>query len=217
MGNQSPDLRFGIKVGSKRSSYWRMRAGAAKPELFLEREGRDRWFHISLHESGHWQIKVNRKVTARWERPAETVPGYTHAFGILQPVVVAIHDDAAPNEVQLVTVASDAEPTYFDAFIERPGANMNGWPGMNAVGTVLVGRVPLASDGGTCCVVAHQRPLPPGKQTFSGRPTEGELVWMQESAARGTLIMTVYGVLNDGAIALIDLQAARDVLGGQQI
>lgn len=202
---------------SKRSSYWRMRAGAAKPELFLEREGRDRWFHVSLHESGHWHIKVNGKVTGRWERPDETVPGYTHAFSIVQPVVVAIHEDAAPDEVRLVAVASDAKPTYFDAFIERPGANMSGWPGRNAVGTVLVGRVPLAAGAGACCVVAHQRPLSPGKQTFPGRPTEDELAWMQESAARGTLIMTVYGVLSDGAIALIDLQAAREMMGGQEI
>jgi hypothetical protein len=215
MRNQSPDLRFGIQVGSKRSSYWRMRAGAVKPELFLEREGTDRWFHISLHESGHWHLKVDGEVTARWERPDELVPGFTHAFAIVQPVPVAIRDDTASDEVQLVSVAPDAEPTYFDAFIERPGANINSWPGKNADGTVLVGRVPLAADVGTCCVVAHQRPLPPGKKTFPGRPTESDLAQMKESARRGTLLLTLYGEMSDGAIALIDLRAARDLWGDQ--
>lgn len=213
MGSQSPDVRFGLEVDGKRSSYWRMRAGVAKPELFLEREGLDKWFHISLHESGHWHMKVNGEVTARWERPEEMVPGYTHAFGVVQPAVVAIHDDAAPHDVQLVAAAPEAEPTYFDAFIERPGANMNSWPGKNTDGTVLVGRIPLAGDAGTCCIVAHRRPLPPGKATFPGRPTEDELARMRQAAARGTLITTVYGVLSDGAIALIDLRAAQDPFG----
>jgi hypothetical protein len=40
---------------------------------------------------------------------------------------------------------------------------------------------------------------------------------MRKSAAKGTLIMTVYGVLGDGAIALIDLRAAHDVPPGQEM
>lgn len=37
---------------------------------------------------------------------------------------------------------------------------------------------------------------------------------MRDSAARGILIMTVYGAQSDGAIALIDLRAANDAVPG---
>jgi len=39
MENRNPILRFGIISDGKRSSCWRVRAGMAKPELFMEREG----------------------------------------------------------------------------------------------------------------------------------------------------------------------------------
>jgi hypothetical protein len=86
---------------------------------------------------------------------------------------------------------------------------MNGWPGKNATGTAFVGRIPLAGDAGTCCIVAHQEPLKPGKMTLS-RPSDTELARMREVAARGTLLATVIGSLSDGAIALIDLRADRN-------
>jgi hypothetical protein len=36
--NRSPIIPFGIATGGKRSSYWRVRSGMKRPELFLERE-----------------------------------------------------------------------------------------------------------------------------------------------------------------------------------
>jgi hypothetical protein len=47
--NQSPILRFGITADGKRSSYRRLRAGVAKPELFLEGEGYGKKWHFNLH------------------------------------------------------------------------------------------------------------------------------------------------------------------------
>jgi hypothetical protein len=52
MDNRNPILRFGILSDGKRSSYWRVRAGVARPELFLEREGSGKQWHFSLHASG---------------------------------------------------------------------------------------------------------------------------------------------------------------------
>jgi len=188
---------------------WRVRAGVARPELFLERESFGKRWHFSLHASGRWHMKEGGQERISWARPDEVVPGYTRAVGIVQPVAVAHRDDAAPEGVELVTVPPQAKPTTFSVFMERPGANMNGWPGKNAMGTVFVGRIPLAGDTGTCCIVARQEPLEPGEMALL-RPSDTELARMREVAARGTLLTTVIGSLSDGAIALIDLRAARD-------
>jgi hypothetical protein len=47
VGNQRPILLFGITTDLKRSSYWRVRAGTAKPELFFEREGCGKKWHFT--------------------------------------------------------------------------------------------------------------------------------------------------------------------------
>jgi hypothetical protein len=210
MENRSPILRFGIISDGKRSSYWRVRAGMAKSELFMEREGYGKKWHFSLHASGQWHMKESGKERVTWAKPAEVVPGYTRAVGIVQPVVVAHREDPAPDGVEFVPVAPDAEPTVFSVFIERPGANMNGWPGKNANRSILVGRIPLAADAGTCCIVAVQAPLAPGRVELP-RPSDDELRHMREWAVNGVLVTTIIGEMSDGAIALIDLRADSSV------
>ena len=187
----------------------------AKPELFFEREGYGKKWHLSLHASGQWHMKESGKERVTWTKPPEIVPGYTRAVEIVQPVVVAFREDPAPSDVEFVHVAPDAEPTVFSVFIERPGANMDGWPGQNAMGTAFVGRMPMAGDAGTCCIVAVQAPLPPGR--FEGaRPTDDELRQIQEWAVEGVLVMTIVGNMSDGAIALIDLRADPSVFAIDQ-
>jgi hypothetical protein len=118
---------------------------------------------------------------------------------------VAHREDPASDDVVLVPVAADAEPTTFSVFIERPGANLSGWPGKNANGTTFVGRVPLAAGAGTCYVIALQEPLQPGRVELP-RPSDDELRQMREWAVNGVLVTTVIGELSDGVIALIDLR-----------
>jgi hypothetical protein len=212
MSNLSPILRFGITVDGKRTPYWRLRAGMKQPELFLEREGYGKKFHFSLHASGQWHMVEGRKERISRARPGEVVPGYTRAFGIVQPVPTAVREDPPAEEAVVVPVEADADPTTFSVFLERSGANLNNsWSGKNADGTTLVGRIPLAADGGTCCIVALQEPLHPGRAEFP-RPSDDELRWMRDVAARGPLITTIIGELSDGAIALIDLRADESVL-----
>jgi hypothetical protein len=157
-------------------------------------------------------MKVGRQERISWARPDEVIPGYTRAVGIVQPVATAIRDDPPAEEVVLVPVPADASPTTFSLFIERPGASLDSsWPGKNADGTTLVGRIPLVAGAGTCCVVALQQPLQPAR-VDSPRPSDDELRWMRAVAARGPLIMTIIGELSDGAMALIDLCADQSVL-----
>jgi hypothetical protein len=80
--NQSPTICFGITSDGKRSSYWRVRAGVAKPELFLEREDYGKKFHFSLHASGQWHMVEGRKERISWTKPDEFVAGYTRGFGV---------------------------------------------------------------------------------------------------------------------------------------
>jgi hypothetical protein len=199
----SGDLRFGIEVAGRRSYTWHVRSGAHKPELFIDRENLPPKVHLSLHASGEWHLRVRRRRVHQWRRPAELTPGYTRALAIVQPVTVATIELPAPTDARMLTVAADAEPTMFDVWIERPGANPQGWPGKNAMGTALVGRIPLAGGAGACCVVSHQTALTPGSATLEA-PTEEQRAWMQERASQGRLYGTIIGGLDDGTVVLLD-------------
>ena len=211
MDNRSPIIKFGITTDGKRSSYWRVRAGMKLPELFLEREDYGKKWHFSLHASNQWHMMQGGKERVTWTRPNDVVPGYTRAVGIVQPVAVAHREDAAPDEVVLIPVASDAKPTTFSLFLESPGANLDGWPGKNANKTTFVGRIPLAAGAGTCCVVALEQPLEPGGMKLP-RPSDDELQQMRQWAVQGVLVITIIGDMSDGAIALIDLRADSSVV-----
>ncbi|WP_433373426.1 hypothetical protein ACQPZX_01870 [Actinoplanes sp. CA-142083] len=213
MNNHSPTIKFGITTDGKRSSYWRLRAGVKQPELFLEREAYGKKWHFSLHASGQWHMKESGKTQVTWTRPAEVAPGYTRAVGIVEPIVAAHRKDPAPQEVVLVPVALETQmSTVFSIFIERPGANLNdSWPGRNADHSTFIGRIPLATGGGTCVVVASQAPLQPGRVEMP-RPSDDELRQMREWAVNGVLVTTIVGEFTDGAIALIDLCADPSVV-----
>jgi len=202
--NRSPITCFAITSDVKRAAYWRLRAGPKQPELFLEREGYGKKVHFSLRASGQWHMKEGRQERISWARPGEVVPGYTRAVGIVQPVVTALREDPPAEETVLVPVPADANPTTFSLFIERPGANLDdSWPGKD--------RRRHVPGAGTCCVVALQQPLQPGRADLP-RPADDELRWTRDVAARGPLITTITGELSDGAIPLIDMRADESVL-----
>ena len=209
--NRSPIISFGIACGAKRSACWRLRAGVAKPELFLEREGQGKRWHLSLHASGRWHMKMEHRERVSWSRPDEVVPGYTRAVGVVQPLSVVDIESAPQENAKLVSVSPCSDAVTFSIFIERTDANLNSWPGRNAMRTAFVGRIPIAGDLGTCCVVAHQEPLQPGEMRLN-RPTDQKLAEMRAAAANGTLFMTMMGELSDGAIALIDLRITSNMM-----
>lgn len=217
VSNHSPVVRFGITSDGKRSACWRLRSGVAKPELFLEREGQGRRWHFSLHESGTWHMKEDRKPLFFWSRPPEVAPGYTRAIGIVQPVAVAHLDMPADDDVVLIPVSQETQAVAFSVYLERPGANLNGWPGKNADGTLFVGRMPMAQDTGTCCIIAKHEPLQPSTALIGPRPSAAELERLRQIAASGTLMATVIGDLADGAIGLIDLRADESVLASTRL
>jgi hypothetical protein len=206
MTQPSPALRFGIEVDGRRSYTWRVRSGAQHPELFVERENLAAVTHLSLDASGKWHIKAHNRKVYKWVRPAEFTPGYTHALAIVQPVVVATITLPAPTDAQvlkLLKLPDDTEPMHFDLWIERPGANLQSWPGQRAMGTALVGRIPLADGAGFCCVVSRQGPIAPGSITLP-KPSEEEIARMLDAAAENRLDGTMVGGLHDGTVVLMD-------------
>jgi hypothetical protein len=206
MTSSSPDLQFGIEVGGQRSYTWRVRSGAKNPELFVERENLPPNLHLSLHASDQWHMKVRRRSVHQWSRPAEITPGYTRALAIVQPVAAAMFALPSPAGAHILKLPADAEPAEFDVWIERAGAKLQNWPGKNADGTVLVGRIPLAGGAGTRCVVSRETAITPGSATLE-RPTEEQLTWMQDTAVEGRLYCTIIGGLDDGTVVLLDLRA----------
>lgn len=212
------DLRFGIRVGPYRSRCWRVRSGRRRPELFIEREGLEDAMHLSLHESGRWHIKVRgRGKAVQWPRPGETTPGFTRAVCIVQPNAVA-REKSLPDHSNsvILSLPISASPTHFDIMIERPEANLDSWPGMNASQTVFVGRVPLANETGTCCVVARQAEIEPGSLSLP-RPDPVQLEEMRSSAARGELYVTMIARQADGALAMIDMHFEVGETGAVEI
>jgi hypothetical protein len=210
MSSFSPDLRFGIEVAGQRSYTWRVRSAVKSPQLYVERENLAGVTHVSLHTSKRWHVKVRDRKVHQWIRPAEITPGYTRALVIMQPVAVATISLPAPADaliLNILKVPADAEPTHFDLWIERSGANLQSWPGQRAMGTALVGRLPLADGAGTCCVVSRQAPIPPGSITLA-RPPQEEFARILDAASKGHFYVTVTADLEDGTVPQIDLRHA---------
>ena len=199
-------LCFGIIAGDKRSAYWRVRSGTRRPELFIEREDHGALWHLSLHESGRWHLKLRGEERVHWIRPGEITPGFTRAVGIVLPVTVIHKDIPAPVDIRLVAVDMESEPTAFNLFIEPPGAGLDSWPGKNAMGTMVIGRMLLAAGAGTVCIVANHEPIEHSSVNIL-RPSDEVLASMRESGARGTLYMTVIGRMPDGGISLVEIRA----------
>jgi hypothetical protein len=201
----SPELWFGIRLGDRRSRCWRVRSGAHRPELFIEREGLEDFAYLSLHESGQWHMKVRGEGKAvQWLRPDEVTPGFTRAVCIVQPLSVVMEGPLlAHPEAVLLPLPTGAAPTHFEVFIEGPDRDMASWPGQNAAQTVFVGRIPLAGDSGTCCVVARQAPIEEGSVTMP-QPSPEQVAQMRASIACGQLYGTLVAQQSDGTFALID-------------
>jgi hypothetical protein len=199
----SLDVRMCIRVDSLRSRSWRLRCGARRPEVFIEREGLERAVHVSLHESGRWHVKVWNKAKYEWLRPDELQPGYTRATVIVQPPAVALFSETARPGTVIVDLAKGTIAAHFNVFLERPGANTDTWPGRNAMGTEFIARLPLADGAGTCCIVLQRAAAPAGSATF---PLQDGVEELQKLAKIGELFATILGEEADGAVTLLDLR-----------
>lgn len=201
----SIDVHFGIRVGPLRSRTWRVRSGARRPELFVEREGLERAAHVSLHESGQWHMKVGDAKVWQWDRPKPLRPGFTRALVIVQPPALAWRDDPPPAGARLFNIAAaDERAAQFSVFIEDAGAPLVTWPGARAMGTEFVARLPM-TDGSTACVVLHREVLPAEKRQIPYLD-DAERERLLDVFRQPNPMMTLFGRTDDGAFQLIDLR-----------
>jgi len=199
----SPTLLFGIEADGRRSWCWRVRSGARLPELFIEPEGIGHEMHVSLHASGAWHVKVKGHPVHQWVSPNEFHPGFTRALLIVQPAALAKFTAVPPAGAVLVKAPTDDEPINFNIFIERPGADLTGWPGKDGMGTKLVGRLDLAGGAGTCVVTSHAAAVGDVVLTMP-KPSDHELDDMKAAAAAGNLHGTVVAAVTDGTVCFLD-------------
>lgn len=122
-----------------------------------------------MHRSGEWHLDVNGARPVEWRRPPALALGRMRAVAVVQHVGMAVVDEPASEPMTLHAMPPDTDRTIatgFDVWIEDPGVDHSTWPGRDVAGTALIGRLPLAEDRGTVCVVADRvRPdmdaLPP--------------------------------------------------------
>jgi hypothetical protein len=181
MSNQSPLLRFALAVDGNRSSYWRLRAGMVKPELFLEREGfgnRDDW-HLSFHASGKWHLKSHGTQQVHWDRPDEAVPGYTHALDIVQPRAVVYREDPAAPDVVLTPYVSGATSWCLAST----------WSGVVRISPAGQGWTPAWPSSGVCPLSSgpeHAVSSPTPANSRQARPHAKSIRRQRESGGRPT-------------------------------
>jgi len=199
------DVRFCVTANGLRSSAWRARASRSRPEVFLEREGSEKHAHVSLHESGDWHMKVDGEPVHLWRRPDEFQEGFTRAVVIVQPCGVASF--SVPPAAGTTTFSLGAETDtsgQFDLFLERPGANLNSWPGKGVSGTSLVARLPFPDGLGTCCVTFREAPFEAGSLTLPRPANERQLAELLAAQERGDHV-TFFGS-HEGALLAIDFR-----------
>jgi hypothetical protein len=189
VSSHNPDLWFGIEADGARSKCWRVRAGARKPEVFIEPEGLGQAMHVSLHASGRWHVKVQGNPVHAWPRPDEFHPGLVRALVIVQSLAMTVVTTPPPRGTVLAHLPVGDDPMNFNVWIEQPGANLAGWPGKNRPGTKLVGRLGLANGAGSCVVTSHVQTV--GAATMAIDPSGQELAGMKQAADAGALYATL--------------------------
>jgi hypothetical protein len=65
-------------------------------------------------------------------------------------------------------LSPETQAVAFSVYLERLGANLNGWSDKNADGTLFVGRMPMVQDTGMCCIIAKPEPLGNWVNTYRG-------------------------------------------------
>jgi hypothetical protein len=157
------ELRFGIGYdGGPGGRYWTLRSAAHRPELYLRHSRVGAFFGFSLHEHpDHWQAKLVRRPGddpeyQRWRRPEPWRPGCTKAMAVLMHAGLADHGvPARRSQIVWHQPLGPEHVAHFTVFIEDHGANQATWPGMRAMRTAFVGRLPMA-DRSTVVVVVHE-------------------------------------------------------------
>jgi hypothetical protein len=205
------EMRFAVRADHGCSPHWKVRVGATRSDVYVSKRSTGSIFHVSLHENpDHWHIKGrsrssgdSQEVWLRWDRPNEFAPGFVRALDLT--VTPAVIDKPLGHRKQTYWYQFPGPERWvqFNVWLEHPLANRDdSWPGKRAMGTQLVGRLPLSS-GWTVCVVAHDEPGGTGQANFK---TQGlRDLWRTRKQLLGSNGAQVasFHRLDDGSIGII--------------
>jgi hypothetical protein len=196
------EFRFGVCSGDRCSQYWKVRANASSPDLYISSSRTGRFLHLSAHEDPqHSHVKVtfpDEEVTVPWSSTdaGASVPLLTifvPPSGVLYP---------APPRRKIAWVVAPEDPERWVAFrisrlqrdaSEPPLGRLLGAVVLNDDTSAVVTAFPAAGTSGT--FTGHLR---------AGMPRDAVL----EAYRDGGLRALVHGHLPDGSLYLLELSQA---------
>jgi hypothetical protein len=187
MARKTFSVRFGVRAeDGRRSSIWslwvydREKVRRPKSDIYLTNEVMKGLMKVSLHESGQWQMSLNKEFDdalrekgtllgdsrhiARWDRPPAQHPGTLTAIRLVFPTaeLEALTSLADKKDKTIwIPAAPKSEAVVFLLVITTwatTEATLPDWPAREGSGSALLTRMPLCS-GETLWVVYRNQPI----------------------------------------------------------
>lgn len=157
-------LKFGIKDGMGRhAATWKLwtETAGGKSDIYLACRSLGGHLKTSLHESGKWHhafsqntfnnnvegalLQFEDRYIEKWARPSGLAPGITDAFRIVTPWSATTIEIEESNVKGIIWVpnAPEQKATEIIILITQSATPITGWPGKRAMGSSLIGSIPL--------------------------------------------------------------------------
>lgn len=218
-------IRFSaLKQGRFRSATWNCFAQTRKDDFYLTCREFKGAMKVSFHETGKWHLGFDKEFLDRsapknsrllidrfplkWRVPPELSPGVILALRILVPEYVIIVPKKEEKR-SLVWIPSPpiGKTVEILIFLTHPEVKVSSWPGANAMGTKLVGKIEL--DSGKKVWVVHMViDLPPFKHPARGKPTFFHGLTPEDVKGKGLRAIGI-GKHEDGSVYLRECLVKR--------
>lgn len=218
---QETSLRFAVFGADGRSSdIWKVWAnlGSGRRDVYMTSRPLGYSMKLSLHETGQWHVgfHANKRdvLFDQGSAPQSRFLGHWAAAPRLneQPITLAarvmfpwscptVMHESLPDDLVRIPNAPNTLAVEVTLFLLDVDESPNSWPGRRAMGTSLVGRVPLDGGGGATLVhrtIEMPQKMPPRRANpryFTGKSREDLY-----SANR----LVAWGQAEDGSIFFIE-------------
>ena len=160
-----------------RSATWNCFAQTHKDDFYLACREFKGAMKVSFHETGEWHVGFDEgfldknapkdspllvdRFPSKWQEPKELLPGVRLAFRIIVPeYVITVPKKEEKRSLVWIPSPPLGKGVEISIFLTHPEAKVSSWPGANAMGTSLVGKIDLES-GKKVWVVYRVIDLPP--------------------------------------------------------
>jgi hypothetical protein len=211
-------LRFGVgSADGPQSAVWLVWTGSATSDVFVACRHIATSLKVSLHASGLWRLAFTERYTtmpgalvssdsdraaAKWSRPSEFRPGWTHALSVVIPASDLWRPDPPlrlPNDVRWRPAPGPGMESQFAVFLERA----TGLTARRPMGDVMA-TFYLPSRENLWVIAADVQSMPENVELYERSRAKAR------AATGGTGVGSrslVFGDRPDGARVVIDLYA----------